>query len=85
MSHIFSDYDCQLIVKKLVDKKNDKVEFDLIPKENEEYDSLTYGCIRFIDSNRFLSSSSDEIVKTLDFDDFQILRKKFPDKWIYLK
>ena len=51
--------------KKLVDKKNDKVKFDFIPKTNEEYISVTSGCIRYIDSYRFLSSSLDSLVKTL--------------------
>ena len=51
--------------KKLVDKKNDKVKFEIIPKTNEEYISVTYGCIRFIDSYRFQSSSLDSLVKTL--------------------
>ena len=57
--HNFSNYDCHMFFKKLVDKKNDKVKFDIIPKTNEEYISVTYGCIRFIDSYRFLSSSLD--------------------------
>ena len=51
--------------KNLVDKKKDKVEFEIIPKTNEEYISVTYDCIRFIDSYRFLSSSLDSLVKTL--------------------
>ena len=38
---------------------------DIFPKTNEEYISVTYGCIRFIDSYRFLSSNLDSIVKTL--------------------
>ena len=49
----------------LVDKKNDKVKFDVIPKTNEEVISVTYGCIRFIDSYIFLSSSLYLLVKTL--------------------
>ena len=49
----------------MVDKKNDKVKFEIIPKTNEEYISVTYGCIRFIDSYRFLSSSLDSLVRTL--------------------
>ena len=65
MFHNFSNYDCHMFFKKLVDKKNDKVIFDIIPKTNEEYISVTYGCIRFIDSYRFLSSSLDLLVKTL--------------------
>ena len=51
--------------KKLVDRKKDKVDFEIIPKTNEEYISVTYGCIRFIDSYRFLSSGLDSLVKTL--------------------
>ena len=54
-----------MFLKNLVDKKNDKVKFDLIPRTNEEYISVTYGCIRFIDSYRFQSSSLDSLVKTL--------------------
>ena len=63
--HNFSNYDCHMFFKKLVDLKNDKVKFDIIPKTNEDYISVTYGCIRFIDSYRFLSSSLDSLVKTI--------------------
>ena len=61
----FSNYDCHMFFRKLVDKKNDKVEFNVIPKTNEEYFSLTYCCKRFIDSYRFLSSSLDSLIKNL--------------------
>ena len=63
--HNYSNYDCHMFFEKLVDKKKDKVDFEIIPKTNEEYISVTYGCIRFIDSYRFLSSSLDSLVKTL--------------------
>ena len=63
--HNFSNYDCHLFFKKLVDKKKDNVEFEIIPKTNEEYISVTYGCNRSIDSYRFLSSGLDSLVKTL--------------------
>ena len=63
--HNFSNYDCHMFFKTLVDEKEDKVDFDIIPKTNEEYISVTYGCIRFIDSYRFLSSGLDSLVKTL--------------------
>ena len=63
--HNFSNYDCHMFFKKLVDKKKDKVDFDIIPKTNEEYISVTYGCIRFIDSYRFLSSGLDKLVSNL--------------------
>ena len=82
--HNFSNYDCHMFFKKLVDLKKDKVKFKIIPKTNEEYITVKYGCIRFIDSYRFLSESLDKLVKNLDEDDFKILKKEFPDKWQYL-
>ena len=54
-----------MFFKKIVDKKKDKVDFEIIPKSNEEYISVTYGCIRFIDSYRFLTSGLDSLVKTV--------------------
>ena len=62
--HIFSNDECHLLFKKLADKKNDKLKFDIIPKTNEDHISVTYGCIGSIDSYRFLSSSLDSLVKT---------------------
>ena len=82
--HNYSNYDCHMFFKRLVDLKKDEVEFKIIPKTNEEYISVKYGCIRFIDSYRFLSESLDKLVKNLDDDDFKNLKKKFPDKWQYL-
>ena len=75
--HNFSNYDCHMFFKKLVDKKKNKVDFEIIPKTNEEYISVTYGCVRFIDSYRFLLSDLDSLVKTLvdnshkTFEDFE--------------
>ena len=54
-----------MFFKKLVDKKKDKVDFDIIPKTNEEYISVTCGFIRFIDCYRFLSSGLDSLVETI--------------------
>ena len=63
--HNFSNYDCHMLFKNLVGKTNDKVKFDIIPKTNEEYISVTYGCSRYIGSCRLQSSSLDSLVKTL--------------------
>ena len=82
--HTFSQYDNNMFFKKLVDKTNDKVKFDIIPQANEEYIYVTYGRIRFIDSYRFSSVSLDGLVKNLNEDDFKILKKQFTDKWQYL-
>ena len=70
-----------MFFKRLVDLKNEKVKFDTFPKTHEEYISVTYGCIRFIASYRFLSESLDELVKKLDVNDFKIFLREFPDKW----
>ena len=82
--HNFSNYDCHMFFKTLVNLKNDKIKFEIIPKTNEEYISVTYGCIRFIDSYRFPSSGLGSLVKNSNEDDFKILKKKSPDKWQYL-
>ena len=74
-----------MFFKRLVDLKNDKVKFKIIPKTNEELFSVTCGCIRFIDSYRFLSESLDDLVKNLAVDDFKILKKEFLDNWQCLK
>ena len=73
--HNFSNYDCHMFFKKLVDKKKDKVDFGIIPKTNEEYISVTYGYIRIIDSYRFLSSGLDSLVKTLVDNSHKTLEK----------
>ena len=39
------------------------MKLDNMPKTNEDYFSITYGAIKFIDRNRFLSSSVDSLVK----------------------
>ena len=70
--------------KKLVDLKDGKVRCKYITKTNEGYISNTYGCIRFIHSYRFLSSSLENLFKNLDYDDFVISKIDFPDKWHYL-
>ena len=65
ISQNFSIYDCHIFFEKLIDEKNDIVKFENIPKTNEDYISVTYGCIRLIDRYRFLSSSLNSLVKTL--------------------
>ena len=50
----FSNYDSHMFFQKLVDIKK-RVKFKIIPKTNEKYIAVKNGCIRFIDSYRFLS------------------------------
>ena len=65
--HNFSGYDCQLIFQELLIQAFEKgYEPKIIPKSLENYVSVQVGCLRFLDSYRFLSSSLDKLVKSLD-------------------
>ena len=63
--HNFSNYDCHMFFKQLVDRKKHNVKFIILPKTDEKYISVRYGCIKFIDTYKFLSSSLDKLVQTL--------------------
>ena len=78
MFHNFSKYDCHLFFKTLLCKSKSQ-KLKVIPKTNEEYISVNFGCIRFIDSYRFLQSSLDSLVKSLQENDLVLLKKEFPE------
>ena len=78
--HNSSNNGCHMFFKRLVDSKQDELKIEIISKTNEEYISVTYGCVKLIDSCRFLSRSLDKLVKKLDNDDFIILEKNFQIK-----
>ena len=67
--HNFSGYDCHLIFEKLVNmatKKNIKLkENDIIAKSSEKFLSVKIGCLKFLDSYRFLDASLDKLSTTL--------------------
>ena len=63
--HNFSNYDCHMFFKTLVDRKKNNVIFEIIPKTDEKNISVKDGCIKYIDTYRFLSSSLDKLVQTL--------------------
>ena len=65
--HNYSGYDSHLIFEQLLTQAY-KMGYEpkLIPKSMENYVSIQVGCLRFLDSYRFLSSGSDKIVKSLD-------------------
>ena len=65
--HNFSGYDCHLIFEELLTEAyNQNYNPTIIPKSLENYVSVQVGCLRFLDSHRFLSSSLDKLVKSLD-------------------
>ena len=67
--HNFSGYDCHLIFEKLVNmatKKNIKLnDSDIIAESSENYVSVKIGCLKFLDSYRFLDASLDKLSLTL--------------------
>ena len=67
--HNFSEYDCHLIFEKIIDmatEKNIKInENDIIAKLSENYISVKIGCLKFLDSYRFLDASLDKLSTTL--------------------
>ena len=67
--HAYSSYDSHLIFEKLVKMataKNIKInENDIIAKSSENYISVKIGCLKFLDSYRFLDASLDKLPTTL--------------------
>ena len=87
--HNFSGYDCHLIFQQLLIQAFEKgYEPKTIPKSMENYVSIQVGCLRFLDSYRFLSSSLDKLVKSLDslpiMDENGFKDKLFKKKLAYL-
>ena len=65
--HNFSGYDCHLIFEQLLTQAYDiGLTPKVIPKSMENYVSVQIGCLRFLDSYRFLSAGLDKLVKSLD-------------------
>ena len=86
--HNFSGYDCHLIFEELLIQAFEKgYEPKIIPKSMENYVSIQVGCLRFLDSYRFLSSSLDKLVKNLDslpiMDENGFIDKLFKKKLAY--
>ena len=67
--HNFSGYDCHLIFEKIINmatEKNIKInENHIIAKSSENYISVKIGCLKFLDSYRFLDASLDKLSTTL--------------------
>ena len=92
-AHNFSGYDCHLIFEELLTEAyNQNYNPTIIPKSLENYVSVQVACLRFLDSYRFLSSSLDKLVKSLDslpvmnengFKD-KLLKKKLAYPYEYL-
>ena len=65
--HNFSGYDCHLIFEELLTQAYKMgCEPKIIPKSVENYVTVEVGCLRFLDSYRFLNSGLDKLVKSIN-------------------
>ena len=56
----------------------------IVPKTGEIFISVTHGCIKLLDSYRFLQSSLPKLVDTVQKSHFEILKKENSQHWISL-
>ena len=64
--HNFSGYDCHLIFEELLTQGYKMgCEPKIIPKSMENFVSVEVGCLRFLDSYRFLNSSLDKLITSI--------------------
>ena len=83
--HNFSKYDCHMFFNELISSKVEKKNLSVIPRNSEEYMSVNYSCIKFLDSMRFLTTSLEKLTETLKDDDYIHLKKHFPNHWMLFK
>ena len=80
--HNLSHYDAHLFIKQLLNKLTPKQKqyFKVLPKTSEEYISFQFGCIRFLDSYRFLQGGLDAVTKSMADEDFKITKRFHPNE-----
>ena len=83
--HDFSKYDNHMFFNDLINSKVDKKNLSVIARNSEEYMSVNYGCIKFLDSMRFQTDSLEKLTESLKDDDYIHLKKHFPNHWMLLK
>ena len=83
--HNFSKYDCHMFFNESINSKVDTINISVIPRTNEEYMSVNYGCIKFLDSMRFQQASLEKLTESLKDEDYIHLKRHFPNHWVLLK
>ena len=82
--HNFSKYDNHIFFNDLINWKVDKIDISVIARTNEEYMSVKYGCIKFLDSMRFQQDSLERLTESLKDEDYIHLKRHFPNHWMLL-
>ena len=83
--HNFSKYDCHMFFNELINSNVDTNNISVIAKNSEEYMSVNYGCIKFLDSMRFQQASLEKLTESLKVEDYIHLKRNFPNHWMLLK
>ena len=74
-----------MFLNDLIISKNDKIRLSVIPRTNEEYMSVNYGCIKFLDSMRFQHDSVEKLTESLNDQGYIHLEQKVPNHWMILR
>ena len=80
--HNLERYDSHIFVNDLVDN-SEKKKFSVIPHTNEKFMSITYGCVKLLDSLKFLVESLDGCASSFKDEDYVFLKEKFKKTIIY--
>lgn len=83
--HNGSGFDFHFIVNELVRHENQYDKVTILPRTTENYISISYGNYNtklvFLDSYRFTLKSLADIARSLEPEDFRLLRQAFPEDW----
>ena len=83
--HNFSKYDNHMFFNELINSKVDKIDISVTARTNEEYMSVKYGCVKFLDSMRFQHDSLEKLTESLKDEDYIHLKRHFSNHWMLLK
>ena len=83
--HNFSKYYNHMFFNELINSEVDKKNLSVIRRTNEEYMSVNYSCIKFLDTMRFQTASLEKLTESLKDDDYIHLKKHFPNHWMLLR
>ena len=85
--HNGSGYDFHFITEELIKHETEYKKVKVLPKDNENYISITYGDkyfkLVFKDSMRFLQSGIDNLSKTLKDDQYNIMKRELNNEELF--
>ena len=76
--HNLSGFDNHLFFTEVVARGNPKIKFRVIPKTDEFFITMTYDCLKFFDSMRFLGGILQCLSSSLEKENLVITKKQAP-------